>query len=186
MPQPYMPPYPKSGIGWLIIADSAVSNTGKPFYIPDGHGKAAVALGLAVKITRLGKSIRDKFASRYYQEFAPALHFYLPEFSKELREAGLSDDASRNFDKSLIVGDFSPKESFRELELWINGEKRVDYDLSHAMQRTDAMLCEISGINTMKMGDLIVPGVFGEVFLEEGDLLEVKKNGEKSFHVRVK
>lgn len=176
----------KRGTGWYILADSAVSNTGKPFYLPDEYGKTVAYLCVAAKISRLGKSVKKKFATRYYSEYAPAVCFQLPEYAEKLRNSGLPEDPSRNFDKALIVGDFIPKEEIGELEFWLNGESRSIFKVEELLKSTDELLECISDINTLKMGDLVVPGLNGDIPLKEGDLIEIKKGRERMFHVRVK
>ena len=173
-------------IGWFLLADSAVINTGKPFYLPEGYGVVTVSLGVALKISRLGKGILKKFANRYYSEFAPVLHFSLPDYERQLIEMGLPGDAARSFDKSLIVGEGKDKENFKEPELWKNGEKIFSYSFSDLSLSPDEIIAEVSLLNTLKMGDLIVAGVSPAIKIEEGDFLEVKSGEERVFHVRVK
>lgn len=172
--------------GWYLVADSAVSNTGKPFYLPDFYGKTEAHLAIAVKIIRLGKSVKRKFASKYYSEMAPALHFTLPELAERFKTRSLPEDASRSFDRSLMVGEFSeiiPGETF---SLWLNGEEKTTLRLEDLQKSIDVLLEEFSVINTVKMGDLLVPGLQRGIEIKEGDLLEVKKDGQPAFRVRVK
>ena len=172
--------------GWYLLVDSAISNTGKPFYLPDGSGGVAVSLSAAIRVERLGKLIAPKFASRYFSEFAPALHFTLPQLGEKLRREGLPEDPSRNFDRSLFVGDFRCFDSDAEIQLQKNGETEASFKFHHLISPPEKIISEISVMNTMKMGDIVLPGLSGKVNLEIGDLLEVKINGEKAFHVKVK
>lgn len=182
----YKPVADSGNIGWYLLADSSVSNTGKPFYLPDNKGKTIVSLTGAIRILRLGKAVASKFASRYYSEIAPALHFRLPDFEKELISEGLPGDASRNFDRALMVGEFFPIEKAGPLELIVNGEKKNSFILDSLNKSVDEIFPMISNDNTIKMGDLILPGLSGEIELSEGDMLEVMAGGEKAFHVKVK
>ena len=172
--------------GWYLLADSAVTNTGKPFYLPDFEGKTVVSLTYAVRITRLGKSVAPQFASRYYSEYAPALHFTLPEYEERLRESNLPLDPSRSFDRSLFVGDFFSKQDQEPLGLMVNGEMRASFNLNDLYQNIDDSLFAISRLNTLKIGDLLLPGLSGFVEIKEGDFLEVKKGEERLFYVKVK
>lgn len=174
---------PKS---WYLIADSAVTNTGKPFYMPDDKGRVTVSVAGAVKICRLGKFIAPKFASRYYIEYAPCIHFNLTEYQKKLRSLSLPEDPARNFDRSLFVGDFMPYDSLSEIEMLLNGEKVSSFRFDRLHQPLDEVVSEISVLNTLKMGDLLLPGIGEEIFIKQGDLIEVSVNGIKSFHVKVK
>lgn len=173
-------------ISWYFIADSAVTNTGKPFYVPEGKGKVTVSMGPAVKISRLGKSISEKFSDRYYEEFGPALHFKLPDYKRELQERGLSTDASINFDKSLVVGRMLPINEMKGLCLYKNGEKVASWKTQNSKFSLGEVIQEISLMNTLKMGDLILPGLSEEIEIKEGDKLEVMLNDIQAFQVKVK
>lgn len=182
----YPPASSGSGTGWFLIADSAMTNTGKPFYLPDFYGKTEVRVTVAVRISRLGKSVKKKFAQRYFSEFAPALHFSLPDYGRELREQGLSEEASVSFDRSLFVGDFRQIDEEEVFELWINGVRASSFVMKELIVPTDELMERISVINTVKMGDLLIPGFPLPVEIKEGDFLEVKGGGKTEFRVKVK
>ena len=172
--------------GWYFLSDSAVTNTGKPFYLPEGRGKTFASLSIAVRFGRLGKSISKEFAPRYYSEFAPALHFYLPEYERRLREMKLPTDAARNFDKSLFVGDFRPIEELSAFELIRNKERVAVFDPGQLCYGIDQLISLISVMNTIKMGDMLVPGLSRGIEPEEGDLLEIGCGDFRAFHVKVR
>lgn len=180
--------YGRSGTeeGWYLLADSAVTNTGKPFYLPEKLGRVSVCLSAAVRISRLGKSVSSKFASRYYTEVAPCLHFNLPDYREKLREKGLPDTGAMNFDRSLFVGEFLPVEDMKEISLYINEEKKCEIKLDTLPEMVDNFIGEISKLNTIKMGDLIIPGIGGRQEIKEGDKLIVEVNGEEGFYVKIK
>lgn len=173
-------------LSWYFLADSALTNTGKPFYLPEKHGNVIVSLSVAVKISRLGKFISQNFAPRYYGEFAPALHFRLPDFEKKLVDSGRSPDASRSFDRSLFVGDYSPAKDFKIIKLFQNGVKVAEFDVYALANQIDKLISSVSVMNTLKMGDILLPGLSGNIELKEGDLLEVKQDDLVSFIVKVK
>lgn len=173
-------------IGWFLIADSAVTNTGKPFYLPENVGRTMVSLTIAIRISRLGKCIEPKFSTRYYSEYAPALHFMLPDYGNQLRAEGFSMDAAHNFDKSLFVGDFKPLEEISNLELKINDNTETEFCIDSLVYPLENLISVVSRMNTLKMGDLLLPGLSRKIELKEGDLLEVVTGEEKAFQVRVK
>lgn len=177
---------PSESPAYCFLSDSAVTNTGKPFYLPENKGVTRVSMTAAIRIERLGKGIREKFAPRYYSEFAPALHFFLPEYSAQLKDSGLPDDPARNFDKSLFIGEFKPFDSESRMELKLNDSVVASFDFNRLNHSTDRIIEEISVLNTLKMGDIIVPGLSDSVPLKTGDILEVFADGEKAFQVRVK
>lgn len=172
--------------GWYVVADSALSNTGKPFYLPEEPGRMEACLAIALRINRLGKGVEPRFASRYYSEYAPAVHFRLPDLKKELESRGLPADPSRNFDKALFVGEFKPLENLEPLKLKINGNVCTGWDLKNLISSPEEIVSRISRLNTIKIGDMIIPALSAGLIIGEGDLLEVETGNEGAFQVRVK
>ena len=83
-------------------ADSALLNNGKPFFIPDHLGRIEYETEVVVRISKLGKTIPQRFAHRYYdavtvgidiQKFRDiqALHFRLDLNDKTVQEGCTSD-----------------------------------------------------------------------------------------------
>ena len=97
-------------LSWYFIADSALINAGKPFFIPEFADEFEAFLAPVVRISRIGKSIASRFAGRYYEEIAPAIHFRASALRRQLLEAGLPADPSHSFDRSMTVGSFIPAE----------------------------------------------------------------------------
>ena len=69
-------------------ADSALLNNGKPFFIPDHLGRIEYETELVVRICKLGKTIPQRFAHRYYDAVTVGIDFTAREMQKKLREAG--------------------------------------------------------------------------------------------------
>lgn len=173
-------------LAWYLLADSTLTNTGKPFYLPEDIGRVCVSIAPAIKINRLGKSIAQKFSPRYYSEYAPALSFRLPDMERLLIDRKLPSDAAFNFDRALFAGEFRAFEVADKMELRKKGEPVAFFDYSGLIKHTDELISSISRLNTLKTGDILVPALSGEVLVEEGDILEVFVNGSKAFHVKVK
>lgn len=174
---------------WRFLPDSAFCNAGKPFFIPEFAGSFVAILAPAVKISRIGKSIAGKFATRYFSEIAPAIHFRSPQLMKYLRDAGLPDDMGCSFDRSLIVGDFLPIESIPDdavISLLHNGETVSTISLRDCEKEAIESIEASSACNTLKMGDLII--VIPEAYtkIEIADRLNVEVDGRRILQVMVK
>lgn len=176
----------KKTLGWSILADSALSNAGKPFYLPENSGKVKAYVSAAIRISRLGKSIAPKFAGRYYAEFAPAINFRLTDLAEALKEQGLPTDPAYNFDKALFADRFLPIEELKEIELTKNGEPVARWEAGSLREGIDEVISQFSVTNTVKMGDLILPGLSGGIEIAEGDSLLARAGKNAEFLVRVK
>lgn len=95
----------QTGMNILVWPDSAMIRSGKPLFIPTGE--MSLLPGFVARIISVGKSIRYKFAQRYYHEIAPAA-FILPPRSAIRIEDHLDPTANEiAADYSIICGDFS-------------------------------------------------------------------------------
>ena len=79
-------------------ADSAVLKDHKPFFIPDFMGRVDYETELVVRICRLGKSIPQRFAHRYYDAVTVGIDFTAREMQQKLRAAGHPWEICKGFD----------------------------------------------------------------------------------------
>lgn len=176
-------------LSWYIVADSAISNAGKPFYTPDLYGGVAVSVSLAFRFSRLGKSVAPKFASRYYKEIAPAVHFQLTDLKADLQNRGVSFSPAVSFDRSVMAGDYVAIETLNEnisLNLKINGELVGKWNLLEMRQGINEVIGVFSRLNTIKMGDVMLPALGAQFTIKEGDFLEVTGEGFNPLTIKVK
>lgn len=88
------------------IPDTALLIKQRPFFIPDyAADHCTVTLCVAVHITRLGHSIHEEFAHRYYDHEAVTLaaHFVARDLYDRLRAAGQPVDIAVGFDEAVTV-----------------------------------------------------------------------------------
>ena len=182
----YFPSNMESPQGWYILADSAMTNTGKPFFLPENPGEVTASLGLGIKISRLGKHVDAKFADRYYTEWAPMVHFVLKSYENKLKTEGLPLDPARNFDRALFVGDFQHKDELKDFQLYKDGKVVADFSILQMVHPINEIIKKVSELNTLKIGDVIVAALTQPINVETGDFFEVKALEERLFHVKVK
>lgn len=144
---------------WRFIPDSALTNDKKPFFIPDFSQSFLAHVGFAIKIIKLGKGIPEKFAHRYYCQYAPAIHFTSPEKAKELQLRNLPDDMAVAYDKSLYIGKFLDFDiSCEKIIVNVNNTPKCHVKLSEcADYGIDCCIANLSRDNTLKTGDIIIP-----------------------------
>lgn len=144
-------------------ADSALLKDKKPFFIPDWMGRVDYEAEIVVRICRLGKSIPERFAHRYYDAVTLGIDFTARDLQKELRDARLSWDLCKGFDGSAAIGEWVDKDKFRDIQalrfhLDINGQTVQEGCTSDMLFRIDELVAYISRFFTLKTGDIIYTG----------------------------
>lgn len=175
-------------VSWYFLPDSSLANAGKPFFIPDFSECFEAIPSMAVRISRLGKSVASKFSCRYYSEFAPAIHFRAKDLLRTLKDLRLPQDKAWSFDRSLILADFMTFQDMDEVEISMrkNGNDAASFSTARMALTIDETLSLASCANTIKMGDLLVPALPTGSEIAIGDLLELVVDGKTTLSVQIK
>ena len=144
-------------------ADSALLKDRKPFFIPDHLGQIDYEAELVVRICKLGKTVPERFAHRYYDAVTVGIDFTARELQKKLREAGQPWDLCKGFDGAAALGEWVSKEKFRDVQamhfhLDINGQAVQEGRTSDMIFSIDHIVSYISQFFTLKTGDIIYTG----------------------------
>lgn len=144
-------------------ADSALLKDRKPFFIPDHLGQIDYEAELVVRICKLGKTVPERFAHRYYDAVTVGIDFTARELQKKLREAGQPWDLCKGFDGAAALGEWVSKEKFRDVQamhfhLDINGQTVQEGRTSDMIFSIDNIVSYISQFFTLKTGDIIYTG----------------------------
>lgn len=144
-------------------ADSALLKDRKPFFIPDHLGQIDYEAELVVRICKLGKTVPERFAHRYYDAVTVGIDFTARELQKKLREAGQPWDLCKGFDGAASLGEWVSKEKFRDVQamhfhLDINGQTVQEGRTSDMIFSIDHIVSYISQFFTLKTGDIIYTG----------------------------
>ena len=83
-------------------ADSALLKDHKPFFIPDWSSQVDYETELVVRICRLGKSIPERLARRYYDAVTVGIDFTARDIQREARAKGLPWELCKGFDGSAV------------------------------------------------------------------------------------
>ena len=156
-------------------ADSALLKDHKPFFIPDDMGKIECEAEVVVRICRLGKTISERFAHRYYDAVTVGIDFTARELQQKLREKGLPWDLCKGFDGSAALGEWVQKDKFLDVQrlrfhLDINGKTVQEGCTSDMLFTVDRIISYISRLFTLKTGDIIYtgcPAVCGPVSIND-------------------
>lgn len=156
-------------------ADSALLKDHKPFFIPDDMGKIEYEAEVVVRICRLGKTISERFAHRYYDAVTVGIDFTARKLQQKLREKGLPWDLCKGFDGSAALGEWVQKDKFLDVQrlrfhLDINGKTVQEGCTSDMLFTVDRIISYISRFFTLKTGDIIYtgcPAVCGPVSIND-------------------
>lgn len=127
--------------------DSALVLQGRPLFMPEeGEGWQA-QICLAVKISRLGKNISEKFAPRYYDGISFAMRLTLPS-APELA-SGIA-----GMDSGIVHGQWiAAAKASAPMAVTAGG---VEIRLAPQAAAIDRAISMISRYTTLKIGDLIL------------------------------
>ena len=144
-------------------ADSALLSDGKPFFIPDFTQRCDHECELVVRISRLGRSIPQRFAHRYYDAVTVGVDFTARDLQQQLRQRGLPWDICKGFDGSAGVGRFVPLSEVGDIQdltfsLCRNGQEVQRGHTADMNYGVDELVSYISLFFTLKTGDLIFTG----------------------------
>lgn len=144
-------------------ADSALLKMGKPFFIPDFMGRIDYETEVVVRICRLGKSIPERFAHRYYDAVTVGIDFTARDIQQQLREKRQPWDLSKSFDGAAAIGEWVDKEKFLNVQalrfhLDINGQTVQQGCTAEMLFSIDHIVAYLSNYFTLKTGDIIFTG----------------------------
>lgn len=173
----------------LAYPDSVMVRSGNPVYLPEFNSSFTAIFYLGVKISRLGKSIAERFASRYYSQVAPVMVTLPVDLVNEFVSRGLPWTAAACFDRSVIVGDFREYSDLCERGDFriafsnlpeVNAGLPTEKEIGMAIQ-------EVSRNNALKMGDLIlVPLHFLPLTLQPDTFLNLYSEDEVLLKTSIK
>ena len=144
-------------------ADTALLKDHKPFFIPDHLGRIDYETELVVRISRLGKTIPQRFAHRYYDAVTVGIDFTARELQSKLRAEGKPWDLCKGFDGSAVLGEWVSIDKFRDIQaihfhLDINGKTVQEGCTSDMLYKVDELIAYISQYFTLKTGDILYTG----------------------------
>lgn len=150
----------------VLKGDSSLLVNRKPFFIPDWSSDIRMTPCVVLRVSRLGKNIGAKFASRYYDASAPAANIIAADYVAK-------GDWVRGFafDYSLIMGEFSPIEEVTD-PLVVEIDKAVEM---------------ASQVMTIRQGDLImIDRDIASRSLQAEEVIRAEKDGKEVLYCKIK
>lgn len=147
----------------FLKADSSLLKDKKPFFLPDELGRVDYETELVVRISRLGKSIPQRFAHRYYDAVTCGIDFTARDLQRKCKEKRLPWTLCKGFDGAAAIGEWVSVEKFRDIQaihfhLDINGKTVQEGCTSDMLYGVDELIAYISRWFTLKTGDILFTG----------------------------
>lgn len=147
----------------FMMPDTALLTRHRPFFLPDDMGRIDYEAEVVVRICRLGKSIPQRFAHRYYDAVTVGIDFTARDMQKALRSKGLPWELSKCFDGAAAVGDWVEMSEAGDINqllfhLDINGQTVQEGYTADMYYSVDELIAYISKYITLRQGDLLFTG----------------------------
>jgi len=173
--------------------DTALIRNNAPFYYPDFSKDIHYEAELVLRISKEGKNIQDKFASKYYDAIGVGIDFTARDLQQKAKEKGLPWDIAKGFNGSAPVSDkFLTVNTFADLKninfsMKLNGELKQQGNTSLMLFGFDYIVSYLSKFFTLRTGDLIFTGTpKGVGPVKVGDTLTAYIENEKLLEFEVK
>ena len=171
---------------FFMKPDTALLRNNDPFYVPSFSQELHYETELVVRICRVGKSIAERFAHRYYEEVGLGIDFTARDVQRRCIAEGLPWEICKAFDHSaalsprfLSLAELGGHVQNLHFSMSLNGEVRQRGDTSEMIFGVDRIISYVSQFVTLKMGDLIYTGTpVGVGPVVPGDRLVAELEGE--------
>jgi acylpyruvate hydrolase len=144
--------------------DTAILRNNAPFYYPDFSKDIHYEVELVLRISKEGKSIQEKFASKYFDAIGIGVDFTARDLQQKAKEKGLPWDIAKGFNGSAPISDkFIPVGDFKNLQdinfsLDVDGVNKQQGNTSLMLFNFDYIIAYLSNFFTLRTGDLIFTG----------------------------
>lgn len=176
----------------FLKPDTAILLKKQPFFIPEFSTDVHHEVEILIKINKIGKHIQQKFAHTYYDEIGLGIDFTARDLQQSLKQQGLPWEKAKSFDGAAVIGDFLPKNHFKDLNninfrLEVNEKTVQKGNTSNMLWEIDALIEYVSKYFTLKIGDIIFTGTpSGVAKVNPNDKLTGYIENHKLFNINVK
>ena len=169
----------------IITTDSSVIRDNRPVFLPEISQRWCCEFSVAYLISRLGKSISEKFASRYYDMMTLCARL----IPLDIVECGGVDGHSNwtpwatAFDGAMAMGAWQENGAIKAID--IAAPQSISF--ANAMPPIDKAIKLLSKNMIIKTGDVVIPPApLYRCDISIGDHVEARLNGEEVLKFNVK
>lgn len=171
---------------------SALLQPHTPFYYPEFTNELHSEVELVLRISKNGKYIQEKHASKYYNGITVGIDFTARDIQNELKEKGLPWEKAKAWDNSTVIGkwvDITPETKKADINfcLYKNKELVQQGNSGQMIFSFDYIVAYISNYFSLNIGDIIFTGTpagVGECVV--GDELEGFMEDDSMFELAIK
>ena len=171
---------------------SALLQAHTPFYYPEFTNELHYECELVLRISKNGKYIQERHASKYYDAITTGIDFTARDIQTELKEKGLPWEKAKAWDNSAVIGKWVPFANVKNKKdinfTFSKNKEQVQTGSSTLMLHSfDSLVAHISNYFSVNIGDLIFTGTpagVGECVV--GDELEGFLDNESMFQLEIK
>jgi 2-keto-4-pentenoate hydratase/2-oxohepta-3-ene-1,7-dioic acid hydratase in catechol pathway len=157
---------------------SALLQPHTPFYYPEFTNELHYECELVLRISKNGKYIQEKFASKYYDAVTVGIDFTARDIQNELKSKGLPWEKAKAWDNSAAIGKWIALSNIKNKKdvnfcLYKNKELVQQSNSGLMIHNFDEVVSYISTYFSVNIGDLVFTGTpagVGELVV--GDELE--------------
>jgi 2-keto-4-pentenoate hydratase/2-oxohepta-3-ene-1,7-dioic acid hydratase in catechol pathway len=149
---------------FFMKPDTALLRNNEPLYYPDFTKDLQYEVEIVLRINKIGRSIEEKFARRYYNEIGIGIDFTARDLQGECKKRGLPWEICKAFDYSAPISSaFLNIDDFNDLNnisfaLSLNGKTVQQGNTENMIFKFDRIISYVSRFVSLKIGDLIFTG----------------------------
>ena len=171
---------------------SALLQAHTPFYYPEFTNELHYECELVLRISKNGKYIQDRFATKYYDAVTVGIDFTARDIQTELKEKGLPWEKAKAWDNSAAIGKWIPLQNVKNKKdinfcMYKNKELVQQGNSNLMINNFDKIVAYISNYFSVNIGDLVFTGTpagVGECVV--GDELEGFIEDDSLFTIEIK
>ena len=142
---------------------SALLQHHTPFYYPEFTNELHYECELVLRVSKNGKYIQEKFASKYYDAITAGIDFTARDLQNQLKEKGLPWEKAKAWDNSAVIGKWIPLSDIKDRKninfgLNLNKENVQKGNSKDMLFDFDFLVAHISNYFSINIGDLIFTG----------------------------
>jgi len=142
--------------------DSTLIKGNKPFFIPDFTSECVFTTHLVARISRLGKSIPQRFACRYYDAVTVGVNFTAKDVQEKMKAEGQPWTLATDFDSSSVIGSFMQMNDVsiekKVCRIEMNNEVIMKKELTDIGNIIEKGIAQLSTFFILRQGDLLFSG----------------------------